>query len=448
MLRFNLDSFQERAFWECVPGTIATYPWGRGAGKTFLGRALIHSQAFTRQGIHVGLLMPTLKQARQVFWPGLLADFEGPLRKRIHGRPNRTLLEATYENGSRLTTWGAENAGGIRGQRFDVIIEDETDDIAPEVEQAVVRPTFSRSGVNALWVKFGTPRRGRAGSLFGSFNRAQRKQSRYTGFALRSCESPQVDQAWLDGVKDDTPPDIYAREYDVNFDAAGGRVYGDVFNEKFHVRIPPEETQWTEILIGADHGWEDPGCLLLIGVLGSGRDAVAWVLDEIYERHRADSWWVDALKPWTEWYPRHKFYGDPSRPGLVEDYRKLAHARVQEVDNAIEDGLAAVADRFLIRGRYDDKGELLERYARLYIHPRCVNTLTELGATVAPFENHKPLDGIGPYMRKKDPLLELRYLEEIVDRNNHAMDALRYPILNRFGKPLSQRNAAPYDARS
>lgn len=455
-LEFTFDRFQAKAFYSARPGFIATFPWGRGSGKTFLGRALIHSNAFARAGIHVGLLMPTLKHARQVFWPHLFADFEGPLRHRLRGKANKTLLEATYENGSRLTTWGVENAGGIRGQRFDVLIEDETDDIAPEVEQAIVRPTFSRSGVNALWVKFGTPRRGRAGSLYSSYSKALKGDAGYTGFALKSAESPQVDQSWLTGVRSDTPPDIFGREYDVNFDAAGGRVYGDVFVEQFHVREPPPNTVWSEVLIGCDHGFEHPGCILLIGVIGSGQDAVCWVLDEVYRRKRTPDWWTQRIARWTAsgWYPGAKFYGDPSRPETIAAYSAGANIRVQEVDNSIEDGIAAVADRFLIRARYDEAGNETERFARLFIHPRCVNLLTELGCMVAPYreggETRKPLDGVGAYMRKKDKNHELRYTEEVVKVYDDASDALRYPIFNRFGSLFrsSSRGTKSLEQRS
>lgn len=444
-LQFDLDAFQARAFRACKPGTIATFPWGRGSGKTFLGRALIHSRALGAPGRHVGLLMPSLKQARQVFWPALFDDFEGPLRHRIRGKANKTSLEVTYENGSRLTTWGAENAGGIRGQRFTDVIEDETDDIAPEVEQAVVRPTFSRSGMNALWIKFGTPRRGRAGSLWFSYQKALAGVAGYTGFSLRSRESPQVDQRWLDGVEGDTPPDIYAREYDVNFDAAGGRVWGDVFIEKFHVRPPPANAAWNEIIICADHGWEEPGCFLLVGVNGKGRDASAHVLDEIYERHRTEDWWREKLRTWLGWYPGSKLYGDPSQPARLEAYRRDG-ARVQEVDNSIFDGIDAVSDKFLIRKRHDEDGNEIERYTRLHIAPHCVNLLTELGCTPGVVDGRKALDGIGPYMRKPDPTIELRYLEEVVDANNHASDALRYGIFNHFGGPDRRRAGSPHEA--
>ena len=145
MLEVQLDVFQTAAYDLVKPGRVCVFPLGRGTGKTYLGRYLIHDKALSTPGTHVGLLMPSLKQARAVFWPGLMADYHA-LRGALDGAPNKTELTANYSNGSRLTTWGAENAQSIRGQRFDVLIQDESDDIDLAVEAQVVEPTFSRSG--------------------------------------------------------------------------------------------------------------------------------------------------------------------------------------------------------------------------------------------------------------------------------------------------------------
>ena len=75
-----------------------------------------------------------------------------------------------------------------------------------------------------------------------------------------------------------------------------------------------------------------------------------------------------------------------------------------------------------------------------------MNLLTELGVVAAEHEGRKPLDGIGPYMRKRDPENELRFLDVIVDKNNHASDALRYAIFNRFGGPERRRGGVPHEA--
>ena len=219
-------------------------------------------------------------------------------------------------------------------------------------------------------------------------------------------------------------PTAFKREWECSFDAAEGLVYGDVFDAKFHVREPPADMRWSEILIGGDHGWEDPGVLLKCGVAGYGRDAIVFVLDEVYEQHKADSWWAAKGGEWFKANPSHKFYPDPSRPGLIEDYKR-AGAHVQDVDNAIEDGVSSVADRLVVRCSEEhdvEVGHGTNCGARIYVSPKCEKTIREFGT----------------YRRKRDPKNLDRFLDDIVDKDNHAMDALRYVILSRFGKPTSE----------
>jgi hypothetical protein len=404
---------------------------GRGTGKSYLDAALIHDVAFRYPGIHIGLLLPELKQARKVFWePILYPQYYGPLKPFLQGPPNRTDLAVTYCNGSRLTSWGAENADAIRGQRFGALFQDETDKIHPSVEQAVVSPTFSRSGKDAIWVKSGTPLRGRLGSLYRSYKFALDGVPGYHAIKVKSEDSPWVDQDWLEGIRRTTDPKVFRREYNVDFDAAEGLVYGDVFDEGFHVREFDPEVVWTDIIVGCDHGEESPGALLLIGILGHGADATAWVLDEVYERQRTQSFWAEAIGRWVAAFPysRLRLYADPSRPMTIEAYRQATGIRVVgKCDNSVEDGIASVADRLL--KRTDPNGNSV---ARIYVHPRCKNLRREFGL----------------YRYKPDPKEADTYSNTIDKRNDHALDALRYAIFNHLGSArFTNRSIGHIEAR-
>jgi hypothetical protein len=405
-LEFALDEHQSRAFRMVRPGVVCTFPLGRGSGKTFLARALIHTGGLNQPGAHVGLIMPSLKQARQVFWPALLEDFEGPLRGALRGAPNKTELTVTYRNGSRFTTWGTENAGGIRGQRFTRIIQDETDLIDPSVEHAVITPTFSRVGRNFEHAKFGTPLRGRYGSLYSTYSLIAKGEPGFDGFRLRSDESPQVDQEWLARIKATTPKAIYEREYNCNFESGEGLVYD--FDEDFHVRVPEPHLRFSAHLVGVDHGWTDAGVFLLIGIAGHGLDATAWVLREIYVPEKPGSWWDEQATQ----FQGAQFWCDPSRPDRIKDLMSRGGVTARGADNDIAAGVARVAE--MLFRRETEAGP----FARLYVHPDCVNTIREFKS----------------YRRRKDPKQADRFTDDIEDRNNHAMDALRYAIVMRFGR--------------
>lgn len=459
MLSVKLDALQSKARRLLVPGVIATLPWGRGSGKSYFGRTCIHEWALEKRR-HIGLLMPTLKQARAVFWPLLLGDYYadatrtdddgnviGGLKDFVR-RPNLTELVCEYKNGSRLTTWGAENANSIRGQRFDRLVQDESDDIDPEVERAIVEPTFSKSGTNAIWLKTGTPKRGRYGSLYLGFQRGQEGSrerqalrdagidpSCYVSFRCRSSESPQVNQAWLERVRKDLTASgrktTWQREYEVEFDAAEGLVYSD-FEHHIHVAEPDYDTVWSEILVGIDHGFEDPQVFIVIGVIGSGRDAICWILEEFYGRHHQHSeLQAEAIRIREKYAQRApiRWFADPSRPDMIKMYRGIG-CWVEPGNNAIEDGVLAVADRMYPRetGVLDSAGHMIVE-PRLYVSPTCENTIAEFGM----------------YRRKRDPKDAERVLDAIEDKNNHAMDAVRYPIFTRFGSPrLAIKQEDPY----
>lgn len=432
------------------PGVIATFPWGRGAGKSFYGRFCIHEWCLTYPGINVGLLMPTLKQARAVFWPGLLDDYYGGLKPFVQ-RPNLTELVCVYRNGSRVTTWGAENARSILGQRFACLIEDEADDIHPDVERTVVEPTFSKTGSKAIWLRTGTPRRGRYGSLFKNYQRGQdgtpeRKAlaaagidpNAYVSMRVRSDESPQVNAPWLERTKRDLllsgKKTTWLREYCCEFDAAEGLVYS-MFEQDFHVRMPNYGAPWTEILVGCDYGTADPGVFLVCGVMGQGRDAIVHCLEEVYETDKDTTWWMRKAVEVAGRYKqfRQRWYHDPSRPDRILDYRRAvreAHPQLGasfSIDagmNEIEAGVDAVADRLMPRDTVDADGNITGRTARLYVSPRCEHLIEEMSL----------------YRRKRDPKNEERVLDDIVDKYNHATDSLRYACYTRFGGPDKSRH--------
>lgn len=229
-------------------------------------------------------------------------------------------------------------------------------------------------------------------------------------------DSPElIDPATVDDARATTPKATFAREWECDFDSAEGLVY--VFDESFHVRECPEGIRFQKFVLGIDHGWSDPGVFLAGGIIGNGEDAELWILDEIYSTEKPNSEWNSLASSkfhgWRAW-------ADPSRPDRINDLRK-AGLDIRGADNSIEAGVARVADLLHIR-----ESESGRRFARLYVHPRCRNTISEFTK----------------YKRKPDPLSPGRFLDEIIDRDNHAMDSLRYLAVGEFGF-VTSRNETP-----
>jgi len=400
--------------------------------------------------------MPTFKACKDVH--GALLEEElakdGPWGF-LGGDINHTSWETTFPGGSRMQWFGAREANAARGIRTDVGTFDECDDIDSSVIDGVSDPWFSEPWSLRILLFGGTPRRGRYGLLHREHQAGLvGERARSLGRALDTLpledrehlaaflqnysfhatyrDAPEtVDQAYVAKIKAKTQRAIFAREWECDFDSAEGLVYGH-FDQRIHLKDPDPKAIPTEVLVGVDHGWEDPGVFVVIFVFGSGKDAVSYVVEEVYEQHQLESWWIEQAKRIRAKYPKATWYMDPSRPDRVQALKDGALLHVGETNNAIEDGVSAVGDRFGARPdpddpRRDDDPDK-RRLARLYVSPRCAHTLFE----------------IANYKRKRDPRNADRFLEHIEDKQNHSMDALRYAVFSRFGRPEAARGVGQY----
>lgn len=434
-LTIALNKPQTLAHRMIQPNTTTCLPWGRGVGKSWFERFNWYEKVAQWDGkfrpgspypgVRIVLLMPTFKHTVDVHASLLQAELNGQW-KFLGGEINRTKWLITFPGGSWIQFFGAKEADSARGLRCDVVTLDECDDIDPSVNDAVVSPWFSEPHSLRIKIASGTPLRGRFGLLYKLHDLGRRRVTGHHTFHATYRDVPEtVSPEYVESIRQTTPPSLFRREWECNFDSAEGLVYGDVFNEAEHVREAPPGTTFSEHIVGVDHGFEDPGVFLRIGVTGSGDDATCYVLDEIYQTKQEESWWVAQAQKWVAEQPRAKWYPDPSRPDRIKALRKQAGCTVPmkdgdkaDVENAIEDGVSSVADRLVLR-----PGMGGQRTARLYISPRCTNLIREFGL----------------YRRRRDPKDKDRILEAIAPGYDHGMDALRYAIHNRFRKPIAKR---------
>lgn len=445
-LDFSRLPAQTKAFKAFKPGCRVALPWGRGCGKSWFLRRMayllvaewdgrLRPKGAPNAGVRIIVLMPTLEQARKVHTHLLLGELDATGEWGFLGaKVNRSSWTITFPGGSWIQFVTAESAQHIRGIRCDVVFVDEADDIDPEMVDSVVDPWFSEPHSLQMMLVAGTPRRGRAGLLYRAFHDWPLiDPTIYFGFHATAFQAPTiVDPAYLAKVRARTPITIFNREWLCDFDSAEGLIFPQ-FMTGFHVREPPSDVVWDEVLVGADHGYEDPGVLLKIGIIGHGADAVAWVLEELYEQHREPEWWLDNVRLWVEDYPDAKWYADPARADICKSW-KSAGARLKPVDKgagSVEDGVGILQRWLHVHRRFNEAGEVISEAARLYVHPRCVRTIDEFGL----------------YRRKRSKQNTELVLEDIEDKNNHAMDSLRYAIDNRFEAGQSRRRAASAEAR-
>lgn len=431
--RFNvaLNGPQTRAHRAFGPDRNLCLPWGRGIGKSHFMRLLWYLSVAQydgqrrfgfknglrteTRGIRIVHIQPTFKSIKDVHADLTDQEVYGPWSF-LGGRINHSEWTITFPGGSWIRWFGMKEANAARGIRCDMVTADEGDDIDLGSIQAVVKPWFSAPWSLRQFVVGGTPRRGRHGLLYSMHSAATVKHlARHYSFHATYKDAPEtVDPAYVEEVKATTLPEVFRREWECDFDSAEGLVYG-IFDAQFHVREPDPRTRWTEFLVGIDHGYEDPGVFLLAGVQGSGRDATIHLIDEVYQTKQTESWWIDAAKKLAKQYnlktgsnphgAQVRWFADPSRPDRIDAFGK-AGFRVEQAKNAIDEGVDAVADRLVLRLDPNDK-DGKRRFARLYVSPKCKETIGEFGK----------------YRRRRDPKNPERVLDAIEDKDNHCFVA-------------------------
>ncbi len=177
-----------------------------------------------------------------------------------------------------------------------------------------------------------------------------------------------------------------------------------VFRGKYFVDETPEPDNNDRLFYGADWGFaNDPTalvrCFIRQRVLYIDYEAVGVgiELDELPELFRA----VPGSDIW-------KIYADCARPETISHMKRKGY----KIDGAPK-----------WPGSVEDGIEYLKGFERIIINPRCKHTIEEMEL----------------YQYKQDKLTG-EVLPVIVDKNNHAIDALRYGLATY----IKQKNAAVF----
>lgn len=465
-LNIRLNKPQSEAIARVQPGCTVMTGWGRGIGKSWFQRLLwwlyvaqydgktrsrVDPETGVRQmvrGVQIGVLMPTLKQYKDVHAAGINTELSGQWAF-LGGKYNASTGKITFPGGSTITPAPAaeHTSQKSRGLRLDIVSLDEADDIPAATYDGVVVPWMSAHWSMNISLLGGTPTRGRNGLWWRTMEFGRIGEKLRNGAtpeelgidpedadALMTCYSfhatyrdapDTVSPEVVAKARATMPKATFEREWEANPDAGEGLIYAE-FDESFHVRQPPPMTTFSEFHIGIDHGDVDPGVMILFGVAGHGEDAAIWALDEWYEPGVRNSVWDERLKAWREPVPGSGIistaWPDPSRQDRIRDWRAMG-MRVRDIHASVKPikaGIARVAERLMVRT--NEANPDWPSYARFYITPKCQCLIREFGL----------------YKRKK--LGDGLFSEDPEDKNNHAMDAMRYAVSGKFGPAPGCRN--------
>lgn len=150
--------------------------------------------------------------------------------------------------------------------------------------------------------------------------------------------------------------------------------------------VKPQHLQ--RVFYGVDFGFKNPTALTVFGYY----NGAFYQVDEFYQRKVTDDELADVIKQKADYWGVGKVYCDPSAPASIDKLRREGINAVK-ADNDVLGGIRQV--RSLM-----DTG-------KLYISPRCTNTINELRQYVWSDSETR---------------------EQPVKMNDHAADAMRYAL--------------------
>jgi hypothetical protein len=393
---------------------VLVLPWGRGVGKSWFIRRLwwlfiARWDGFVRPGakqpgIRLVVLMPSYRNARQVHFRDILSELYGEWAF-LGGTLNRTTLEMSFPGGSSIRWVTAENPAGALGIRCDVAFFDECDDIPLEMHDAVCVPWFTEPHSFNVRVLCGTPRMGRSGLLYREYDAALRGVDGYHAVHATYLDAPgHASVARAESARARMPESWFRREYLCDFDSAEGLVYPE-FDRVKHVVEWDKTRRPEEWIVGADFGNAVPSAYVAMAYDGHN----IHVVKEFYKIGCGDEELAMVAREWEQLFPRAKWFADYAWPNTLAYVRSNSGVKMSNADKSVEDGILTVGSWF--------------KQGRVLVDPSCKNMIAELQR----YRWTSARNSDGQFKDKPDK------------KNDHAVDALRYAIFTRFGRPRAVR---------
>lgn len=360
---------------------------GRRFGKTLLASEEIKGKAYGKQS-RIAYIAPTYQQARDIMWNLLKTELRS-IAIRIN--ESRLEIEVKTKDGlsSLIVLRGWESIETLRGQSFDFIVIDE---IAMMRNfwinwEEVIRPTLTDRKGEVLFLS--TPK---GYNHFYDLYNLELTNDAFKSFHFTTYDNPFIPVEEIDDAKKQITENRFSQEYLAQFTKQEGLVYKEFIRERHlfdEVDIPIKET-----ILGIDFGYTNPSCILKIDV--DYHDNF-WITDEWYHRGKT----TDEIGDVALSFNSNKVYPDPAEPDRIEELRRKG-LNTREVNKDIVAGIDKVREMFL--------------QGRIKIKKTCINLISELESYVYPDEkDNKNLD------------------EKPIKCNDHALDALRYPLYNYKG---------------
>lgn len=305
---------------------------------------------------------------------------------------NKSEMKATLINGSEILFRSTEHYERLRGPTISWWFGDEAALYRRNVWQIMLGRLRQHSRYGYAWLA--TTPRGRDW-IYQRF--AVAVKAGYRLIRSKTAENPYLDREFIEALREEYSGDFALQELEGEFIAHEGLIYPEFDVLRHEFRGPVEMVKFKEVIAGVDWGWNNPGVILVGGI---DKDDRITILHEEYQRKRSIEQWSEVAASLKAEWRIDRFVCDPSEPDNIKLFRE-AGCEAKGANNKVLPGIEQVRQRLVVR----DDG-----LPRLRVMPAAANLISEFGQ----YEWAANRDGLRDEPRKA---------------NDHAMDALRYLIM-------------------
>lgn len=341
-------------------------------------------------------IAPTYRQAKQIAWLKLLSM----LPPGVIAKKNETELYVELKNRARIELKGADNEDTLRGVPLASVVFDEVPFIRRHVWEEIIMPR-TVDYVAPVWF-IGTPSLGKDWFYKLYLKGQDTKQTEWRSFHYTILDNPYLDKGEVEKLRLGMNPTLWRQECLAEPTGISGLVYPG-FEHSFHVVKPFEiPADWRRGR-AIDWGIANPTCCL-------------WAAEDpktgniyIYREHYMAGWTIRQhglairnIEPSAKWeftvLDPSAFKRERDGGSVADDFKKDG-IMVVPADNTKDRGITLVS-------------HYLTEIPKIFFFENCYKTVDEISEYV-----YEPQHG------------EKNKREEPRKQNDHAMDALRYMLM-------------------
>ena len=197
----------------------------RRSGKTTASLNHLQRDALRTPNSRYAYIAPTYKQAKNIAWD--IIKFYSRVIPKIEY--NEAELTVKYQNGSRLTLYGADNPDSLRGIGLWGVVFDEYSQQPSNIFSEIIRPALADHSGYAIWI--GTPK---GKNEFFRLYQKGKKELDWMSLLLTVKETMILANSELEDARKIMTEDEYEQEFMCSFEAAiKGAYYAEEIRRAF-----------------------------------------------------------------------------------------------------------------------------------------------------------------------------------------------------------------------